>query len=674
MHNVSTAYKRAMDKPIRGVGYIQVGLGVISLEAQASANVDDNTLSYWSNPSNLFNNNKPSGEYATLEENFMKADGSLLCMPREYNIKNVGIATEGINGAIKIAFDAVYSIKGLTLDFGAVYPEEFKVITANEEFIFSNNSAVFQTTQNFGDTPYIIIRPTVMQAQRLRLKSAVMGIALTFGNDEVSDSNYSEFISPISEEVSSSSFDVTIIDNENIYNVDSDDSFINFLEAGQNVSVVMGATLENGDIEWVNVCNLSLDSWSSSKGQFQFSAVDKFANQDDKYTLGNRIYDRSAYTEIQNILEDMGLTADQYSIENYLSAVTLHNPIPEASHKECLQMIANACRCVVYQDYSGKICVRTNFALVLDAEDVVVDTYGTKTEWSNPENILAGSHYVYSDFTKDFFRADGTQSILPTTDDYLDTGYISNEVADGSGLFKNNPKISLAFENASSYYGLHVKFDGNAPEEMIIRTYLDDRKVSERTYRELDNDTYISYEFTRFNKIEFEFAKATPYNRVLINKIAFGDFNDYKLKFNDMKEEPYGAKERPIKSISVKIFTYENKTDKDGNIKPEEVKDDVWYYSEMGSVGENLEVENPLIHNAEMAQTLCEWLENYYRNNVEYSVDYRGDARLNANDIIHMESRAINNLQVAIIENNLKFNGAWSGSLTMRKALRKGEE
>lgn len=672
MHNVSQAYKNAMSKSLRERAYIQVGLGVISLEAQASANVQDNSLSYWSNDRSLFSNERADEEYATLEENFMKADGSLLCMPREYNIYDVGIASESINGSIKIAFSDRYSIKGLTLDFGNVYPLDFKVITEDNEYQFSNNSAKFQTPQNLGDTSYIIIQPITMigGAKRLRLKTAIMGIALTYGNADISESNFTEFISPISAEVPSSSFEVTILDPQNIYNVDSDDSFINFLEPGQNVSVAMGVTLEDSSVEWVDLCNLSLDSWSSEKGLFKFSAVDKFASNNDKYTLGNRIYDRSAYTEIVNIFTDMGLTPDEYNIENYLSAVTLHNPLPEATHKECLQMICNACRCVFYQDYNGKINVRTNFALVLDPEDVVVDTYDTKADWSNPENILSGSQYVYTDFTRDFFKADGTQIILPTNGGYYDTGYVSSEISNSEGFFDRNPKLSLSYENSMSYYGLHVKFNGNPPKEMIVRTYLDDAAVSARTYKDLTENTYITYEFRRFNKIEFEFPKTVPYNRVLVDKIAFGDFNDYKLKFNDMMNEPFGEKERPIKSISVKIFTYEN--DDKGN--PKEVEDDVWFYRELNSVGQNLEVANELVHTTEMAADLCEWLENYYRNNVQYSVDYRGDARLNANDIIHMQSRAINNLQVAIVENNLSFNGAFSGSLVMRKALRKGEE
>lgn len=39
-----------------------------------------------------------------------------------------------------------------------------------------------------------------------------------------------------------------------------------------------------------------------------------------------------------------------------------------------------------------------------------------------------------------------------------------------------------------------------------------------------------------------------------------------------------------------------------------------------------------------------------------------------------MESKELNNMQVAIVEHNLKFNGVWNGTLGLRKALRKGEE
>jgi hypothetical protein len=75
-----------------------------------------------------------------------------------------------------------------------------------------------------------------------------------------------------------------------------------------------------------------------------------------------------------------------------------------------------------------------------------------------------------------------------------------------------------------------------------------------------------------------------------------------------------------------------------------------------------------------MAETLAEWLKNYYLSNVSYEISYRGDARLNASDIIKMESNVANNLMIAVNEHTLKFNGGISGQIKARKALKRMEE
>ena len=38
-----------------------------------------------------------------------------------------------------------------------------------------------------------------------------------------------------------------------------------------------------------------------------------------------------------------------------------------------------------------------------------------------------------------------------------------------------------------------------------------------------------------FNKIEFTFLKSQPFSRVNVNRISFGNFSDYKLKFDDIQ-------------------------------------------------------------------------------------------------------------------------------------------
>jgi hypothetical protein len=71
-----------------------------------------------------------------------------------------------------------------------------------------------------------------------------------------------------------------------------------------------------------------------------------------------------------------------------------------------------------------------------------------------------------------------------------------------------------------------------------------------------------------------------------------------------------------------------------------------------------------------MAEDLAEWLGTHYKNNYTYEVDYRGDPRLNAADVIKLEDEYINNLQVRIDRAKLEFNGAFKGHLDMRRAMR----
>jgi hypothetical protein len=186
-------------------------------------------------------------------------------------------------------------------------------------------------------------------------------------------------------------------------------------------------------------------------------------------------------------------------------------------------------------------------------------------------------------------------------------------------------------------------------------------------FTDLEKNTVLFNEFSDFDSIVFEFTKGYPQNRVLVNRISFGDLSDYVLTRTDMMSEPIGYKEKRVKSVRCKIFTYENDTD--GNYIF--VEDSVFVEKSINPVGETKTIQNPLISTQEQAEQLVEWIGNYYANNISYDVDYRGRPDINATDIIRMDSEKIDNLQVEITSHNLRFNGgALSGSLELRRALR----
>ena len=676
MKQVSNAYKKAMNEIIREQAFISIVLAEVNGIAQNEAKIVTDGA-YWSDSGTPFNTNEQSPEYATFEEDFVKADGKMLIMPRENTepINSVGFCTPGLLGAVTIDFGAAYAIKGLTIDFGDAYPTEFVITTSANQVgrTYQLDAPLFETTDTFGDISSLTITPTTMVGgqQRLRIKRILMGIGLSYNNEVVANAELTEEISSISESIPSTSFSVKVLDKDNIYNVNNTDSFIGYLTTGQIVTVSFGVALDEDatEIEWLKTQTLFLSDWSAKEGEFTFSATNLFAIETDKYTLGNRIYTRTAYAEAESILQDWGLEPGDYFIDEYLKDITLTNPMPEDTHANCLLLLCNATRCIYYQDKDGVVFIQGNFALNIEPENINLVVTG-EAAYSTPRNILTKGEVIthYADFTKDFVSADGTMEILPRNpNDYVDTtGFISSEVADENGNFVNNPTIQLELEAGFTYYGLYLNFTGQPPQEVVIRTYHNGEQVGTFTFADLENENVLSAEFLSFDTMNLEFTKGGENARVVVDYIGLGNITDYLLDKDNMTSYLLGTKEEQIKDVNVKIYTYIL----DENDNPQEVDDDVWHTETLNTTGRHIEVSNPLIGSEAQARSIAEWLGIYYINNYSYEVDYRGDPRLNAADIIKLEDEYINNLQVSIDSAKLTFNGAFSGQLQMRRAMR----
>lgn len=668
MISVSNEYKEIMSRPVRNRAFLSVGIGIINQNAQEDGK-SSGAFAYWSHGS-IFNSNQSRVEYATLEQNFLKADGSLLFVPENDELIQLnynGVVTEDLLGAIRIDFSKIYAIKGITLDFGSAYPTEFTIETKEKHLTYTNNAEKFLTTDVLGDTDYIIITPISMVggSQRFRIKSVIMGVGLQYSNEQTKSFSHDDFVSSISDELPQEITNFSFYDENGSFDVDNDSSFIDYLETMQKITVSFGVELDNGSVEWHQIATNYLKDWSSQKGVVTLKATDRLSQMEDEYSLGFKIYTRTAYQEAKSIFTDAGLQPDEYYIDEYLNDISLKNPMPVGTHKECLQLLANACRCIIRQDENGRILIKANFATVLDPDDLTVETNGV-AEWSKPNNVLIGSGIVYADMTKNFLRADGHMYFLPEDETYIETAYVSEQVSDLNGLFEINPIITISMPAAYTYFGVNIDFKGNAPKELIIHTYKENELVDSVIFNDLTLNSSLFYEFTSFDKMVFEFTKGYAYNRVLVDKISFGTLSDYVLKRQDMLENPIGFKERRTKSVRVKIFTFQNNE----KGEPEEVEDNVFVSRFVHAVGEVKTLGNPLVSTKEHAELLAEWIGNYYGNNISYEVGYRGEPRVIASDIIHMESEKKNNLQVEVTSNNISFNGAFSGKFELRRALK----
>lgn len=85
--------------------------------------------------------------------------------------------------------------------------------------------------------------------------------------------------------------------------------------------------------------------------------------------------------------------------------------------------------------------------------------------------------------------------------------------------------------------------------------------------------------------------------------------------------------------------------------------------------GEVKKWSNPLISSLSHARDLEEWLATYFLGDVVYQIPWRGDPRVDANDLFYLETKDQGNVLIRGYENTLQFNGSWSSTIKARRAV-----
>lgn len=755
MQNASKSYKQAMKKPLRNRGYINIVIGVINQDAQKTAHLDsaETPIAYFSSPAKPFNNYELDSIYATAEQGFAKVDGSMIFLPREAAdaIMNNGIVSQDLLGSILVVFGiSDLDIKGLTINFGEYYPTEFTVETDTSTKTYTNSVPRWSTEDVFSGVSYIKITPvTMVNGQgRLRIYEFLCGVGNVFTNKDLKSYTWKDFVSPISESLPSQDMSVTVYNFSQKYNADNPDSALNFMELGQEISVSFGYDVTgNGDIEWIASNEAYLKSWDADDSQAKFTATDQFDNINSTYYRGKyRKNGITAYELAVDIFTDMGFEENQYMIDPYLKTILIYNPMPAVQHVEALQILANACRCVLFQNRDKKVQIKSSFTPDMTASS------DDQTAFSCVENILNdGEKTTYAVAFQNFTKVDGSMVFLPreVADISLQTGYVSGSVCDETGAFTENPIVIVSLEGAYTCYGLSFKFQTVAPEEFTIRTYNDQSLVATvEVTGNTDLECILNDSFENFDKMEIEFTKGAPNSRITLDSLKFGDVTDYHLEYSlDLTTTPKGVKQDKLKSMTVIRTIYGENTeeakqlisedmvisssdnektvyfnsaayslevlfaieDTSGNISYSDtlsngvsvsIKESSDFYAVLqfpgvtseqtvsivvngkeyqttksrytvqhGTTGEEIEWENELISTAQQAIDLEEWLADYYMNPIEYQYSYRGDPRIDANDLFYLELKNRDEALVRCYQNELKYGGAWSGTMKARKVV-----
>lgn len=737
MQKVSKAYKESMKSSLRERAYIMISFGLVNQEAQAKATVDNGSYAYYSNKDNIFGEHIDDTVYATLEEEFTKVDGSMFFLPRATEggrYYDTGIVSDKLVSEARceviISLNTIATdFKGLTINFGENYPVDFDIVGSTGQTIEfrGNTKSKWSTEEVLENTTYIKLVFYKMKnpQSRLRIYSIMFGYGLVYYNDSVMSSALDSYVSPIGADVPQFDFSVTLKNYDHYFNVDNPNSAINYLETGQEMNIMYGYQTPGSDtIEWIQGNHLWCSEWESDDNTATIRCQDIFRNMDGEYVKG--LYSaagKSYYALAEEILKDAGIS--EYYIDPRLKKLYSNNPIPRVKYKEALQIIANACRCVLTQSRDGKVQIKSNFM-----PRASIATNGEET-YSNAANVLTDTPKVeYATLAGNYTPTDGTMFFLPRNGKAaLTTGYVSKEISGANGTFTKNPVVTITMEAIRAYYGLKLVFGTALPAAFTIRTYKGGEPVNEYPVEkdEINTTSIILRDFDDFDVMKIEFTKtAEPYNRIVLNYFSLSDVVDFTMNRRDMTSSPKAIKQELIKEVIVPCYTYqENNREENlvyedidvvaGEVETYYIQDPSYGYKvkldevegkatvvawsnyfvtikfnvtgsfklevqgyrykivekyatvSLNARGKTVKWKNPLISNTTMANELAAWLADYYTAGIEYEYDTRGNPELDATDIVYQENEFHDGMRVNIYRHTVNFKQAFSGRVTARR-------
>lgn len=737
MQKVSKAYKESMKSSLRERAYIMISFGLVNQEAQAKATVDNGSYAYYSNKDNIFGEHIDDTVYATLEEEFTKVDGSMFFLPRATEggrYYDTGIVSDKLISEARceviISLNTIATdLKGLTINFGENYPVDFDIVASTGQTIEfrGNTKSKWSTEEVLENTTYIkLVFYNMKNPQsRLRIYSIMFGYGLVYYNDSVMSSALDSYVSPIGADVPQFDFSVTLKNYDHYFNVDNPNSAINYLETGQEMNIMYGYQTPGSDtIEWIQGNHLWCSEWESDDNTATIRCQDIFRNMDGEYVRG--LYSaagKSYYALAEEILKDAGIS--EYYIDPRLKKLYSNNPIPRVKYKEALQIIANACRCVLTQSRDGKVQIKSNFM-----PSASIATNGEET-YSNAANVLTDTPKVeYATLAGNYTPTDGTMFFLPRNGKAaLTTGYVSKEISGANGTFTKNPVVTITMEAIRAYYGLKLVFGTALPAAFTIRTYKGGEPVNEYPVEkdEINTTSIILRDFDDFDVMKIEFTKtAEPYNRIVLNYFSLSDVVDFTMNRRDMTSSPKAIKQELIKEVIVPCYTYqENNREENlvyedidvvaGEVETYYIRDPSYGYKvkldevegkatvvawsnyfvtikfnvtgsfklevqgyrykivekyatvSLNARGKTVKWKNPLISNTTMANELAAWLADYYTTGIEYEYDTRGNPELDATDIVYQENEFHDGMRVNIYRHTVNFKQAFSGRVTARR-------
>lgn len=417
MQTVSENWKSIHRRNLLNESFVEVSLDIADPDALEVAESQDNGAIYISNSTQLTDglDNTPI-PYCTLEQNLWYLDGKRKAIP-ESNLGDNCYVGDALSDdtcifstkqpIITIQFGRVFTklIPGITITWSPTYGEfadTFTVIAYNGDNIIvekevvgnrSVKSLILMDIINY-DRIVIIIKKWCLPNHRARIEEVLVGLNKVYGKAELFDYSHTQSVDPVS--TSLPKFEIKFsVDNVNgEYNPYNTDGLAKYLMERQEIKARYGLKMDDGSVEWIKGGTFYLSEWYAKQNGLtaEFTARDllEFLSDiyyDAEYYLYNEqerfdeihANGRSLYELAESILTsaDLPLNSDgtkKWVIDETLQDIITFAPLPEDTRANCLQLIANAGECALYQDREGTLHIEP---LKFKNNDYKIDSFNS---------------------------------------------------------------------------------------------------------------------------------------------------------------------------------------------------------------------------------------------------------------------------------------------------------
>lgn len=393
----------------------------------------------------LFQKENEQDPYGTLELNQFVLDGSKSIPPE--TPADIAFWSEEKSSAdtifsthpeIEISFTQQHSSAGITLYFADDYPTEIVITwytisgTKIDSKTFNPDSMIYvcrNQVENYGKIVIEFVR-TRLPERYVKLQYILYGLDLSWKDDIVQKAKVQEEVDLTSGTLSINTADISILDEENDFDIGNMNGAWKSVQKGQEVTLT---EYKNGKA--IPAGTFFIDKSSFKDNVASFSLIDRIGLM-DKYTF----YDGDVYNNVLagKILENIFACAgvSKYVIDDEIYNIQLSGHLPIQTCRAALQMVCFACGAIADDS-------RSDTVKVYKPDRYVKATIGTDRKFFGGTNVtldeyVSGISIECNRYSLETESTEIYNDVLPAGDTKIEftEPYLSSSIDVSAGTLK----------------------------------------------------------------------------------------------------------------------------------------------------------------------------------------------------------------------------------------------